>query len=83
MMYKKVMSPPVSDLYLALYKSILQEPSETGHGREGIYFGANGEHSLYEVCKAISQALVDEGRGKDGEPTTFTPEEVDKYFGVT
>lgn len=70
----------VANLYSDLYDSILSNPA-TGHGREGFYFGANGEHKLYDVSKAIAQALVDAGRGKDTEPTTFTPEEINKYFG--
>lgn len=69
----------VADLYSVLYDSILSNPA-AGHGREGFYFGANGEHKMYDVCKAIAQELVNAGRGKDPEPTTFTKEEIDKYF---
>ncbi|KAF8896241.1 hypothetical protein BD779DRAFT_1608539 [Infundibulicybe gibba] len=69
----------LGDLYLVLYESIVTKPA-TGHGREGIYFGASGEHSLYDIGKAIAQALFDLGKGKSTEPTTFTKEEVDKYF---
>jgi hypothetical protein len=59
-------------------------PEGTGHGRSGLYFGENGEHSLYEVAQAISQALVDTGRVKGGssEPTTFSKEEIKVYFAV-
>jgi len=70
----------VAALYLNLYDSILSNPN-TGHGREGFYFGENGEHSLYDVGKAIAQALVDIGKGQGPLPTTFTQEEIDKYFG--
>ncbi|KAF8885460.1 hypothetical protein BD779DRAFT_674409 [Infundibulicybe gibba] len=69
----------LGDLYLALYKSIVTNPA-TGHGREGIYFGENGECNLYDVGKAIGQALVDLGKAKSAEPTTFTKEEIDKYL---
>jgi len=71
----------VADLYLVLYDSIKTNPQGTGHGREGFYFGENGEHSLYDIGKAISEALVAIGRGKSAEPTTFTQDEIDKYFG--
>jgi len=69
----------IADLYIVLFKSILSNPA-TGHGREGIYFGENGEHSLYEIGHAIGQALVDLGKSSTSEPTTFTAEEIVKYF---
>lgn len=72
---------PVADLYIVLYNSIISNPA-TGHGREGIYFGESGEHSLYDIGKAIGEALVALGKAKSPGPTTFTKEELDKYFGV-
>ncbi|GLB41332.1 putative NAD-P-binding protein [Lyophyllum shimeji] len=69
----------VADVYLVLYDAIRTNPA-TGHGREGYYFAENGEHTLYDVGKAIAEALVALGRGKSAEPTTFTKEEIDKYF---
>lgn len=72
----------VADLYIVLYNAIVANQDKVGHGREGIYFGENGEHSLYDVGKAVAQALVDAGKGKSLEPTTFSKEEIDKYFGV-
>lgn len=73
----------VADLYIVLFDSIRKNPKGTGHGREGFYFGENGEHSLYEVGKALGQALVDLGRATEAEPTTFTKEEIGKYFNVS
>ncbi|TFK40282.1 NAD(P)-binding protein [Crucibulum laeve] len=70
----------LADLYIKLLDAINSE-SFPGHGREGFYFGENGEHSLYEVGKAIAEALVELGKGKSTEPTPFTKEEIDKYFG--
>jgi hypothetical protein len=72
----------VADLYLVLFDAIRKDPT-TGHGREGYYFGENGEHSLYEVGKAIGEALVALGKSDNPEPTTFTKEEIDKYFEVS
>jgi len=37
---------------------------------------------MYDVGKAVGQALVDLGISSSNEPTTFTEEELDKYFGV-
>ncbi|KAG6815306.1 hypothetical protein H0H87_003106, partial [Tephrocybe sp. NHM501043] len=70
----------VSDLYIVLYDSIRTDPT-TGHGREGFYFGENGEHTLYEVGKAVSETLFELGKSKSPEPTAFSKEDIDKYFG--
>jgi hypothetical protein len=56
--------------------------ADTGHGRNGFYFGANGEHSLYDVGKEVGTALVALGKSESAEPTEFTQAELDKYFGV-
>ena len=69
----------VADLYIVLYDSIVTNPGTTGHGREGFYFGVNGEHTLYDVGKAIGEALVAIGKIDNPEPTTLTKEELDKY----
>jgi hypothetical protein len=69
----------VADLYIVLYDSIISNPA-TGHGREGFYFGENGEHTLYDVIgKAIGEALVAIGKTDNLEPTTFTKEEIDSF----
>lgn len=72
----------VADLYLIVFDRVLADP-KTAHGREGFYFGENGEHKLYDVAKGIAQALFDLGKGKSPEPTTFTDAENQKYFGGT
>ncbi|KAF9474242.1 NAD(P)-binding protein [Pholiota conissans] len=69
----------VADLYIVLFDAIQKNPA-TGHGREGYYFGESGEHTLYEVGKAIGEAMVALGKSDNAEPTTFTKEEIDKYF---
>ena len=72
----------VADLYVVLYNSIVSDPA-TAHGREGIYFGENGEHTLHEIAKAIGEALTAIGKLDNPEPTMFTKEEIDKYFRVS
>jgi hypothetical protein len=72
----------VADLYAILYDSIVSNPA-TGHGREGIYFGANGEHTLYDFAKALGGSLTMIGKTDNPEPTTFTEEEIVKYFNVS
>ncbi|KAH7928228.1 NAD(P)-binding protein [Leucogyrophana mollusca] len=63
----------VGDLYIVVYDAVLR--GTAGHGREGLYFGENGEHLLYDVQRAIAEALVQLGRGHSPVPTPFTEEE--------
>ncbi|KAJ7854001.1 NAD(P)-binding protein [Mycena leptocephala] len=70
----------LGDLYTTLYDNIVAD-ADTGHGRNGFYFGANGEHSLYDVGKEVGTALVALGKSESAEPTEFTQAELDKYFG--
>ncbi|PCH43206.1 NAD(P)-binding protein [Wolfiporia cocos MD-104 SS10] len=71
----------LADLYIKLFDAITRDPEGTGHGWAGFYFGENGEHSWYEISKAISVALVELGVSKSEEPTPFTKEELIKYWG--
>ena len=59
----------------------MNKPNETGHGWEGFYFGENGEHSWYQISRAIGEAMVALGLTTDPEPTAFTTDELVKYFG--
>ncbi|KAF9443686.1 NAD(P)-binding protein [Macrolepiota fuliginosa MF-IS2] len=70
----------VADLYIDIYNAIKSKPDAIGHGRDGFYFGLNGEHTLYDVSKELGRALVALGKSSKEEPTTFTKEEIDKYF---
>lgn len=70
-----------ADLYIAIFDAAIANP-HTGHGREGYYFGENGEHTLYEVGRQIGRVLVGVGKSPHVEPTSFTQEEVRKYFAV-
>ncbi|KXN91707.1 hypothetical protein AN958_12559 [Leucoagaricus sp. SymC.cos] len=70
----------VADLYIDVYNAIKANPEEVGHGSNGFYFGLNGEHTLYEVGKELGRVLVAAGKASSEEPTTFTKEEIDKYF---
>ncbi|KAI0077637.1 NAD-P-binding protein [Panus rudis PR-1116 ss-1] len=70
-----------ADLYIVLLDAILRNPDKVDHGRNGYYIAGNGEFAIGEVSKAIGQVLVELGTLKDAEPTTFTREELVKYFG--
>ncbi|KAF9530876.1 hypothetical protein CPB83DRAFT_809745 [Crepidotus variabilis] len=70
-----------AELYIAVLDAI-RKGADIGHGREGYYFAENGEHSFYEVARAIGEVLVSLGISSNPEPTTFTREELSKYLGV-
>nr|VWO98122.1 Protein RecA (Recombinase A) [Ganoderma boninense] len=70
----------VADLYMVLFDNIVANPDKTGHGWEGFYFGENGEHHWLDISTAIGQAMVDLGLSEKPEPTTFTVDELKKYW---
>ncbi|KAH9856554.1 NAD-P-binding protein [Lenzites betulinus] len=70
----------ISQLYITILKRALAG-DDIGHGREGFYFGENGEHSLYDVAQAMGVALHDMGLARTPAPSSFTKAELDKYFG--
>jgi len=70
----------VADLYMLIFNTIRSNPDKIGHGREGFYFGENGEHTLYDIGKVVAETLVTLGKATDPEPSTFTDEEIQRYF---
>ncbi|KAI9461365.1 hypothetical protein HD554DRAFT_2223603 [Boletus coccyginus] len=61
----------IGDLYIVLYNAVLD--GRTGHGRDGLYFGENGEHVLKAISERIGVALVELGVSdpEQGTPTSF------------
>jgi hypothetical protein len=70
----------VADLYIRLFDVTRREPEKAAHGREGFYFGENGEIGWYQLAAAIGEALVAVGKTADPTPTMFSDEECQKYF---
>ncbi|GBE86901.1 NAD-P-binding protein [Sparassis crispa] len=70
-----------ADLFIVLFDAIVASPEKVGHGREGYYFGEAGEHKWADISRAIGSALVELGVSTSAEPTTFTTEELIKYWG--
>ncbi|KDR76264.1 hypothetical protein GALMADRAFT_156362 [Galerina marginata CBS 339.88] len=70
----------VADLYIILLDLIRSNPASVGHGREGFYFGENGENTFYDMTKAIAEGLVTLGKATNPGPSTFTDEEIKLYF---
>lgn len=69
-------------MYIVILDNILAG-KEIGHGREGYYFGENGEHRLYDISKAIGESLVQLGKSTSAEPTTFSQQEEQDFFRVS
>jgi hypothetical protein len=72
--------PIVADLYTVILHAALK--GSAPHGREGIFFGENGEYRLLDAARAYTKALYDLGKSKTPDPVTFTEDEVQKYLGV-
>ena len=51
------------------------------HGREGLFIGENGTYAWGEVSDEIARVLFERGVGKSPEATTFSSDELVKYFG--
>lgn len=71
----------VATLYISVFDAAMKGPDGTGHGREGYYFGENGEHRVGEISEVLAELLHEMKRAKNPEPTIFTDEELQKYFG--
>lgn len=71
----------MANLYINIFDAVSSNHSP-GHGREGYYFGENGEYTLYDLAKEIGYILVKFNKSTFRDPTTFTQDEIVKYFGV-
>ncbi|RDX55262.1 NAD-P-binding protein [Lentinus brumalis] len=70
----------VAHLYEVIWDAILSG-REIGHGKEGYYFGENGEHRLYDVGKEIGKVLKEMQIAETDEPSKLTKEELELFFG--
>lgn len=70
----------LGELYVLLIDAVLRDPASVPNGREGYFFGAAAEFSWYEASRAVGEAMVALGRTDDPEPTSFTEEEIAKWY---
>lgn len=63
----------VADLFIVVYENALS--GMAAHGREGYYFGENGEHKLVDVAKEVGKVLHEIGKSKTAELVEFTDED--------
>ena len=75
------LSDPAADLYILLLEQILSG-KPLAHGRNGLYFGENGDYPAYDLCKVISEVLYNKGKSKSPTPTTFTKDEMADLSGI-
>ncbi|KJA19468.1 hypothetical protein HYPSUDRAFT_44222 [Hypholoma sublateritium FD-334 SS-4] len=71
----------LADLYILLLNTIIVRPEYAAHGRDGFYFAENGEHTMYQVGKAICEGMNVMGVHSELEPSAFTQEDLENYFG--
>ncbi|OJT13756.1 hypothetical protein TRAPUB_9692 [Trametes pubescens] len=70
----------VARLYCTIIERALAG-DDIGHGREGFYFGENGEHTMLDIAQAMGADLEAMGLADTADPSTFNKTELDKYFG--
>ncbi|OSC98263.1 NAD-P-binding protein [Trametes coccinea BRFM310] len=71
----------LAEFYALLFDKVVDDPEGAPHGRTGIYLLENGEHTWYDISKAIAEAMVALGLSSSDQPTPFTDEEMARFFG--
>jgi hypothetical protein len=71
----------VADLYALLFDATRKDPQRIGHGREGYYFGENGELALSQIALRIHDALTKSGKITEQTVVNLTTEEAKGYYG--
>ena len=77
-------SPSLSlaaELFVVVFNGVTAPNNTVPHGREGLFIGENGVYAWSDVSNEIAKVLYEAGKGKSPEATTFTSEELAKYFG--
>ncbi|GJE92242.1 NAD(P)-binding protein [Phanerochaete sordida] len=70
-----------ADLFVLLFNAILKNGADNvGHGLNGYYFAGNDEASWRDIARAIGDAMRALGLTQDAEPTSFSDDELAKYF---
>ncbi|KAH9834472.1 uncharacterized protein C8Q71DRAFT_143340 [Rhodofomes roseus] len=70
----------VADTFVLLFDKIISGAPGVGHGWEGYYYLENGELSWNDIASAIGQTLVELDVAKSPEVTSFSKDEISKYF---
>jgi nucleoside-diphosphate-sugar epimerase len=70
-----------AELFAVLLDNILKNSDVAGHGWNGFYFADNGHFTYVDLAREIGSALAKLGKVREASPTTYTKEELGKYFG--
>lgn len=68
-----------SELFVKVYEYSVSG-KKGNHGTSGYYFAESGEYTQFALAQTIGRVLVNMKIAQDTEPTTFSQEEVDKYY---
>lgn len=71
----------MTDLYILMFDTLLSSPEKVSHGREGYFFGENGELTIAEALKPIAEALYALGRVSTPEPVDYSLPDIAKHYG--
>ena len=69
----------VASFYFTLFDAVLRNHN-LSHGWHGFYYVTNDEYTWYSLSKKIGEALVALGKATEAEPTSFTLDELPRYF---
>jgi len=68
----------LAELYGLVFAGALR--ADIGHGKSGYYLGIAGEYTYFNAASTIGGALVENGWAKEATPTSFTEDEIKKYY---
>ncbi|PIL35407.1 hypothetical protein GSI_02133 [Ganoderma sinense ZZ0214-1] len=79
-MWPSVHTTDLAELYMVVFDNVMENPNKVGHGWQGFYFAENGEHRWLDISNSVGQAMFELQLTENPEPTSFTVEELKKYF---
>lgn len=68
----------LGNLYQLVYTR--SQKGDIGHGTAGYYLGVAGEYTILSAANAIGSALVDNKWSENAQSSSFTSEEIQKYY---
>ena len=68
----------VVDMYMLILHLALEDRAP--HGREGYFFGENGEYQLLDAARSYTAKLHALGRSCTAEPVTWSHDDIEKYL---
>jgi hypothetical protein len=69
----------LGNLYGLVYSRA--QKGDIGHGTAGYYLGISGEYTLHAAAQTVGTAMATYKFSEDAQASSFTPEEIEKYYG--